>query len=114
LAAAPEKMTAEVWVGRAYVNACLCCSRITTELRGTPHNVQKRTLLPVLLLIQAFGTHRVQRRSVPGVLTQASVTMIRGPIADDHEVVRSGLRRLIEGQTDWEVVAEAGDGKEAE
>jgi DNA-binding NarL/FixJ family response regulator len=40
--------------------------------------------------------------------------MIREPIADDHEVVRSGLRRLIEGQTDWEVVAEAGDGKEAE
>jgi len=39
--------------------------------------------------------------------------MIRVLIADDHEVIRSGLRRLIEGHTDWEVVAEAGNGKEA-
>ena len=34
-------------------------------------------------------------------------------IADDHEVVRSGLRRILEAQPNWEVVAEAGDGKEA-
>src|SRR5262245_6991116 len=34
-------------------------------------------------------------------------------IADDHEVVRSGLRRLIEARADWEVVAEVSDGNEA-
>jgi DNA-binding NarL/FixJ family response regulator len=34
-------------------------------------------------------------------------------IADDHEVVRSGLRSILEAQPDWEVVAEAVDGKEA-
>jgi DNA-binding NarL/FixJ family response regulator len=34
-------------------------------------------------------------------------------IADDHEVVREGLRRVLECQTGWEVVAEAADGKEA-
>jgi DNA-binding NarL/FixJ family response regulator len=34
-------------------------------------------------------------------------------IADDHEVVRSGLRSILEAQPDWEVVAEAIDGKEA-
>jgi DNA-binding NarL/FixJ family response regulator len=34
-------------------------------------------------------------------------------IADDHEVVRAGLCRLLEAQPTWEVVAEAGDGKEA-
>jgi DNA-binding NarL/FixJ family response regulator len=39
--------------------------------------------------------------------------MLRILIADDHEVVRCGLRRLIETQANWEVVAEAGDGKEA-
>ena len=39
--------------------------------------------------------------------------MLRILIADDHDVVRSGLRSLIESQTDWEVVAEAADGKEA-
>jgi DNA-binding NarL/FixJ family response regulator len=39
--------------------------------------------------------------------------MIRILIADDHDIVRCGLRRLIEAQADWKVVAEAGDGKEA-
>jgi DNA-binding NarL/FixJ family response regulator len=40
-----------------------------------------------------------------------SVTRIL--IADDHEVVRSGLRSILEAQPNWEVVAEATDGKEA-
>ena len=34
-------------------------------------------------------------------------------IADDHEVVRSGLRRILLSQPNWEVVAEAVDGKDA-
>ncbi len=36
--------------------------------------------------------------------------MIRVLIADDHGIVRSGLRMLIERQTDMKVVAEADDG----
>jgi DNA-binding NarL/FixJ family response regulator len=32
-------------------------------------------------------------------------------IADDHEVVRSGLRAILETHNEWEVVAEAPDGK---
>jgi DNA-binding NarL/FixJ family response regulator len=39
--------------------------------------------------------------------------MISILIADDHDVVRSGLRHIIEAQPNWQVVAEAGDGKEA-
>jgi len=39
--------------------------------------------------------------------------MIRILIADDHDVVRSGLRRTVEAQPNWQVVAEAADGKEA-
>jgi DNA-binding NarL/FixJ family response regulator len=39
--------------------------------------------------------------------------MIRILIADDHEVVRSGLRKILEAQPGWEVVAEAADGKDA-
>ena len=39
--------------------------------------------------------------------------MTRILIADDHEVVRSGLRSILETHPDWEVVAEAADGKEA-
>ena len=39
--------------------------------------------------------------------------MIRILIADDHDVVRSGLRHIVEAQPNWQIVAEAGDGKEA-
>ncbi len=39
--------------------------------------------------------------------------MIRVLIADDHGIVRSGLRLLIDRQTDMEVVAEATDGVSA-
>jgi DNA-binding NarL/FixJ family response regulator len=34
-------------------------------------------------------------------------------IADDHAVVRSGLRTILEAHPNWAVVAEASDGKEA-
>jgi DNA-binding NarL/FixJ family response regulator len=34
-------------------------------------------------------------------------------LADDHAMVRRGLRHIIDGQPDFEVVAEAGDGRRA-
>ncbi len=34
-------------------------------------------------------------------------------VADDHEIVRKGLRALLEAQPGWQVVAEASDGREA-
>jgi DNA-binding NarL/FixJ family response regulator len=34
-------------------------------------------------------------------------------LADDHTLMRHGLRKIIEEQPDWEVVAETGDGREA-
>jgi two-component system response regulator NreC len=34
-------------------------------------------------------------------------------LADDHTIVRQGIRKIVEGCPDWEVVAEAGDGREA-
>ena len=34
-------------------------------------------------------------------------------LADDHTMMRQGLRRVLEEQPDWEVVAEANDGAEA-
>jgi DNA-binding NarL/FixJ family response regulator len=39
--------------------------------------------------------------------------MIRILIADDHEVVRSGLRTILESQAGFAVVGEASDGKSA-
>ena len=39
--------------------------------------------------------------------------MIKVLLADDHSIVRAGLRRIIEESGDIEVVAEAADGREA-
>lgn len=39
--------------------------------------------------------------------------MIRILLADDHAVVRKGLRLVLEEQADFEIVGEAGDGREA-
>ena len=38
---------------------------------------------------------------------------IRCVIADDHEMLRYGVRRLLEDSSDFEVVGEAGDAAEA-
>jgi two-component system response regulator NreC len=55
-------------------------------------------------------------RAAPGAVTLASVgraaataATITIVVADDHAVVRGGLRRLLDGEPDLHVVAEAGD-----
>jgi DNA-binding NarL/FixJ family response regulator len=39
--------------------------------------------------------------------------MIRIMLADDYEVVRQGLRRILESREDWEICGEASDGRAA-
>ena len=41
------------------------------------------------------------------------MSKIRILLGDDHTIVRQGLRRILEAQAGWEVVAEASDGREA-
>jgi DNA-binding NarL/FixJ family response regulator len=41
------------------------------------------------------------------------VASLRLIVADDHDVVRKGVRTLLEEQPGWEVVAEASNGREA-
>jgi len=41
------------------------------------------------------------------------VIPVRLVLADDHEIMRVGLRSLLESQIDWSVVGEAIDGEEA-
>lgn len=41
------------------------------------------------------------------------MTALRILLADDHTVVRQGLRKVLEERPEWQVVAEAGNGRDA-
>ncbi len=41
------------------------------------------------------------------------MSAVRVLLADDHTLVRQGLRKILEEQPGWEVVAEAGNGRDA-
>jgi len=41
------------------------------------------------------------------------MTPLRILVADDHTLVRQGLRKIVESQPGWVVVGEAGDGRDA-
>jgi len=43
-----------------------------------------------------------------------SKARIRVLLADDHHIVRAGIRQLLESAADIQVIAEAGDGVEAQ
>ncbi len=45
--------------------------------------------------------------------TRTTMEALRILIADDHEVVRSGIRTMLEAHLGWEVCSEAADGREA-
>lgn len=45
--------------------------------------------------------------------TQSTTNRLRIILADDHQLVREGLKMLVESQPDMEVVAEVGDGNAA-
>src|SRR5450631_1235962 len=45
-------------------------------------------------------------------LTEKKKTMVRILIADDHPIVRDGLKKLLLLEDDFEIVGEAGDGRE--
>jgi two-component system, NarL family, response regulator NreC len=49
----------------------------------------------------------------PIVSPGSDVARLRILLADDHTVVRQGLRKVLEARPEWQVVAEAGDGREA-
>ncbi len=53
------------------------------------------------------------RAGLPARETAGLGRRIRLVIADDHEIVRQGLRSLLRGEPDMEIVAEAADGQEA-
>jgi DNA-binding NarL/FixJ family response regulator len=55
----------------------------------------------------------LNKREIAGADECRERPMTRILIADDHEVVRSGLRSILETRSGWEIVGEAADGKDA-
>ena len=47
------------------------------------------------------------------VSSRGLMPKLRIVLADDHTLVRHGLRKCLQDQSDWEVVGEANDGREA-
>lgn len=56
----------------------------------------------------------MKRNHQRGIITLGDVQMdkIRVVLAEDHVLVREGIRHLIQGEDDMEVVGEAGDGED--
>ncbi len=52
-------------------------------------------------------------RRIGSPASRCRVASLRILVADDHEVVRLGVRSLLEAHPDWEVIAEASDGRDA-
>jgi two-component system response regulator NreC len=51
--------------------------------------------------------------SSPSSPPSSRTARLRIVLGDDHTLLRQGLRKILEVRRDWEVVAEAGDGREA-
>src|SRR5262245_22677389 len=90
------------WDCVALANACASCT-------GGFQRSQRRR--------GALSCGHGSRCSVGGVViaseSSAGTSKIRVLIVDDHELVRAGLRALLEGEDDLEVVAEAATGGQA-
>jgi hypothetical protein len=59
------------------------------------------------------GQNECLGRDVERSSEEHEMAPLRIFLADDHEIVRYGLRSLLESQAGWTVVGEAADGKAA-
>ncbi|MFZ0285756.1 MAG: response regulator transcription factor, partial [Terriglobales bacterium] len=55
----------------------------------------------------------VLNRAIPPAARGEKMNTFRILIADDHEIVRQGIKALLEQHSGWEVSGEARDGREA-
>ena len=69
--------------------------------------------MPLILLTVGHSVEWRQSVTANFALRREAVANLRLLIADDHELVRKGVRTVLEEQPGWEVVAEASNGREA-
>ena len=79
-----------------------------------------RVTIPLVALLRPLvpsDQGRAEPRAVQGSSTSSAgggrAVMLRLLLVDDHPVVRAGLRGMLAGEPDLEVVGEAADGEEA-
>ena len=69
------------------------------------------------VLVRAVGQPQKRTVNVPVQTFEKSVetkmASLRVLLADDHDIVRKGLRKIIEGQPGWRIVAEVNNGRAA-
>ena len=78
--------------------------------------MRERALLvrgTLALIVDPGGRHDGHPACTGGAALMPVPLMTRILLADDHELVRGGLKMVLESQPDLKVVAEAGDGAEA-
>ena len=80
---------------------------------ANPQYSTSRLLPPVALMECPYTNSASVARIISVTVGKGGSAVIRLLIADEHEVVRSGLRAILEAQPNWVVIAEAVDGKEA-
>ncbi|WNM60192.1 PAS domain S-box protein [Candidatus Nitrospira neomarina] len=100
----------------------------TFEIESLPdHGTTARLMVPLALKLEKISTpqpdtdgQHVDQPTVDQSLPEAgdlpktsTKNQIRILIADDHVMVREGLRKMLESHEDLELVGEAGNGKEA-
>ncbi len=56
---------------------------------------------------------RIQLSGTTAANLPDNVDMVKVLVADDHTIIRSGLRHLLEREPDFQVIGEAADGREA-
>src|SRR5262245_16600076 len=84
-------------------------------LRAAPPTILPSARTDMLDRMEAvqFPSGRVDHDRVNGGIRPVAVPCTRILVADDHEVVRCGLRTILETRAGWQIVAEATDGKSA-
>ncbi len=60
-----------------------------------------------------MATTRLSSEAITGARVSNETRVIRVLVVDDHQVVREGLRRMLELEKEIQVVGEASDGEEA-
>lgn len=99
--------------------------RLAHRLKGSSTTVGMTEITTLCTELEGFATRqnaqlvRTALQGLSELITQSRAGMVEGNrpvrilIADDHPVVRFGVRRMLQADSGYSIVGEAADGKEA-